>query len=206
MRIRPLLALFIVCMLAYACGSSTKVVSSWRDPETTIERGHYKKMLCIALVKDETNRRVAEDKLASLLPGSAVESYRYLGTLPDSVDSQAMEARLRNDGFDGIVIMRLAKQEKEVTYVPGSYPSHYYSPWGYYGYAMPYYADPGYVRTDDYYYIETNLYDMAKGKLVWTGITSSWEPASVSSVVEEVVNAVVRKMRDQGFLEQPAQK
>jgi hypothetical protein len=203
MRTASLLALFAVPVLFTACGSSTKVVSSWRDPETTIQQGHYKKMLCIALVKDETNRRVAEDKLATLLPGKAVESYRYLGTLPDSVDSQAMEARLRNDGIDGIVIMRLAKQEKEVSFVPGSYPMHYASPWGYYGYAMPYYADPGYVRTDNYYFIETNLYDMAKGKLVWTGITSSWEPSSVSSTVEEVVNAVVRKMRDEKFLEAP---
>ena len=62
-----------------SCSPSTKVVQSWRDPNTTIEQGHYKKLLCIALVKDETNRRVAEDKLVALMPGRAVQSYSYLG-------------------------------------------------------------------------------------------------------------------------------
>lgn len=158
-------------------------------------------MLCIALVKDESSRRVAEDKMASLTANQGVPSYRYLGPLPDSLS--ASDERLSADGFDGVVIMRLVRREKDVSYVPGSYPMHYYSPYGYYGHAMPYYSDPGYVRTDDYYYIETNLYDLKQNKLVWSGMTSTWEPSSIESAVQEVVNAVMRKMRDEGFLTQP---
>jgi hypothetical protein len=181
------------------------VVSSWSDPGTKIERGQYKKVLCMALVQNEANRRVAEDKLASLMPGRAVQSYTWFNVLPDSIDKQRTGDALRASGFDGVLIMRLVRKEKDVTYVPGSYPAPYYSAYGYYGYSHPYYADPGYVRTDDYYYIETNLYDLTKDKLLWSGMTSTWEPSSVESAVEGVVNAVVQKMRDEGFLTAPAQ-
>src|SRR5262245_53437647 len=104
----------LLLVLFQACSPSTKVVQSWRDPNTTIEQGHYKKLLCIALVKDETNRRVAEDKLVTLMPGHAVQSYTYIGTLPDTLDRQKTNARLSADGFDGILIMRLSRQEKEL--------------------------------------------------------------------------------------------
>lgn len=199
----PILAGFL---LLFSCAPSTKVVQSWRDPNTTIKAGQYRKLLCIALVKDESNRRVAEDKLASMMPGRVVQSYSYLGALPDTIDKHRFTQHLASEGFDGVVIMRLARREKDVSYVPGTYPGAYYSPWGYYGYASPYYHDPGYIRTDDYYFIETNLYDLGADKLVWTGMTSSWEPSSVSAVVGDVVTAVHNKMVSEGFIATPEQE
>lgn len=190
-------------LLLGACAPSTKVVQSWRDPNTTIQQGHYKKLLCIALVKDEVNRRAAEDKLVSMMPGRAVQSYNYLGALPDTMDRQRFSTHLAASGFDGVVIMRLARKEKDVSYVAGTYPGAYYSTWGYYGYARPYYSDPGYIRTDDYYFIETNLYDLGGDKLVWSSMTSSWEPSSVSQVVGEVVQAVHDRMVAEGFITIP---
>jgi hypothetical protein len=53
------------------------------------------------------------------------------------------------------------------TYVPGqayAVPGSY-SRWGsYYGHAY----SPGYVVEDEYVYIETNLYDVATEKLIWS--------------------------------------
>ncbi len=187
-----------------ACGSTTRVVQSWSDPGTTVVKGQYKKVFCMALLQDESSRRAAEDKLASLMPGRAVQSYKWFNVLPDSIDKQQTGDALRADNYDGVLIMRLARKEKDVTYVPGTYPGSYYSPYGYYGYARPYYSDPGYIRTDDYYFVETNLYDLAKDKLIWSGMTSTWEPSSVPGAVEDVVRAISEKMRDEGFMVQPA--
>lgn len=159
----------------------------------------------MVMLMDESNRRVAEDKLVSLMRTKAVQSYSYLGELPQNIDGTRLAEAMKADGYDAILIMRLAKQEKEVSYVPGSYPSSYYSPWGYYGYARPYYGDPGYIRTDNYYYVETNLYDLTSNKLIWSGMTSTWEPSNVPGAVEDIANAVHREMIEKGFLVPAAQ-
>ena len=186
-----------------SCGSGTKVVQSWRDPAVTAEEGSIKKMLVIALLRDEATRRIAEDEIVAQLQGRAVSSYLYLGPLPTELDMQPFMERLRTDGFDGLMIMRLAEVETQQTYVPGSYPAYYGSPYGYYGYSYPMYASPGYVQTDQYYRVETNFYSVATEKLVWSGVTSSFNPSSLTGTVDDIMKAIKQKMEFEGFLTKP---
>jgi hypothetical protein len=198
MRRSPL-PLLLVPILLTACGSSTKITQSWRDPAVSYEAGSVKKMLIIALMRDETTRRQTEDELTAQFRGKGVASYGYLGPLDAELDIE----RLRNDGFDAVMIMRLADVTQEQTYVPGSYPAYYGSPYGYYGHAYPMYADPGYVRTDMNYRVESNFYSVESQKLVWSGITSTMNPTDLSTAISEIVTAIREKMEREGFLHTP---
>ncbi len=195
-RILPLLFPLILA----ACGSSTRITQSWRDPAVSYEAGQVKKMLIIALMRDETTRRQIEDELVAQFRGKGVSSYGYIGVLPQQIEVEPFVQRLHDDGFDAVMIMRLADVTQEQTYVPGSYPSYYGSPWGYYGHAYPMYADPGYIRTDMTYRVETNFYSVASQKLVWSAVTSTMNPDNLSTTVTEIVTAIREKMEREGFL------
>ena len=193
-------------VLFIACGSSTRIVTSWRDPSVVIEEGSLNKVLFIALIKDEATRRAAEDELSRLSKANGIASYRYLGPDIEGINAPGMNDKMIADGIDGVVIMRLLDRSKEQTYVPGSaYPAYYASPYGYYGYAAPMFYDPGYVRTDITYTVETNVYSTRMGKLVWTGTTSTVNPTDLIQTVDEIVEAIHFKMVKEGFLTPAAQ-
>lgn len=196
---RTILAIATTALLM-GC-SSTRLVTSWRDPSVSVTEGSLNKVLFIALLKDEATRRAAEDELVSRSKAQGVASYTYFGNNIEAINAPGMNEQMIKDGIDGVVILRLVDLTKEQTYVPGTvYPSYYGSPYGYYGYAAPMYYDPGYVRTDVTYTIETNIYGTKQGKLVWTGTTSTVNPSSLSTTVREIMEEIHWKMVKEGFL------
>ncbi len=195
----------IILVFFYGC-VTTQIVSDWRDPSVTIKQGDFKKVLVLALVENEGSRRIIEDKLVSLLKTQGVASYSYLTKEDLAGTLEAAKAKIKKDGFDGIITMRLAKIEKDVNYVPGTYPSYFYSPWSYGAYAAPMYYDPGYYQVDDVYNVETNLYTLNPEKLIWSGVTSTINPEKIDKAVDEIAKVVKDKMVEEGFFVEEAKK
>ena len=198
---------FAIIVLSFlASCTSTEIVSSWRDPETTISADQIDKILFIALVKNETYRRVVEDKLVALSKGKGIPSYTFVtGSNLSQTDKEAITQRLKADGVDLIVIMRLVDVKDETRYVPGSTMSGYGGMgyggyWGGYGYAAPIYYTPGYYTTDKKYLVETNVYSVDQDKLVWSGTTSSMNPSKIDTTTAEIADAIIEEMKNEGFL------
>lgn len=196
----------MVLGLLVSC-TSTEIVSSWKDPETTISANRIDRILFIALVKNETYRRVVEDKLVSLSKGKGVASYNFVtGSNLGKTDKAVITERLKADGTDLIVIMRLLDVKDETRYVPGSSMGGYVGMrgyggyWGGYGYAAPMYYTPGYYTTDKKFLVETNVYSVEPDKLVWSGTTSSMNPSKIDTTTAEIADAVIEKMKKEGFL------
>lgn len=197
---------FCLFLVFYGC-VSTEIVNSWRDPSVTLKPGDMKKVLVIAMVQNESSRRTVENKLVSLMPQTqGVPSYSYLTKEDVSGDLNAAKEKVKKDGFDGVVTMRLVKIEKETNYVPGTYPSYFYSPWSYGAYAFPMYYDAGHYTVDDIYHVETNLYTLNPEKLVWTGVTSTFNPQKVDATVQEIAEVIKDKMVDEGFFVEAPKK
>jgi hypothetical protein len=181
-----------------SCGPSTRIASSWRDPGVTVDPNAFNKVLCAAFVQDETNRRVVEDELVKRLKGKGVASYTLNLA---AADSNNIEAKLKEAGFDGIIIMRLAAVEKETNYVPGSTGYPYYGGYrGYYGYAYGAYSTPGYYTEDKIFSVETNFYSVKTGKLMWSAKTETTNPSKTSQVTNEIADVITEKMISEGFL------
>ncbi|MDR3711890.1 MAG: hypothetical protein P4L51_03675 [Puia sp.] len=195
---RSLSAVFFMISL-FACSPHTTIVSSWRDPDVTVNTEELHKFVVAALLKNETVRRQVEDDMASMFPGKAVQSYKELGLTDLKENDDFYNSKLKSEGYDGIVIMRLVNVDKDTRYVPGSYPVYYRTWRGYWGYAYPGYYDPGYYTTDKTYHVEVNVYSLKRDKLIWTGNTSTINPPR-GELFSSVSKTVVKKMRDEGFL------
>jgi len=190
-------------LLAASCSPSTSITSSWKDADKEIKIEQLHKVLVVALFKSETSRRTAEDKMLEYLDGKGVASYNYLDAGISAKNEDAIRDKIKRDGFDGAVTMRLVDVDKEQTYTPGnfaSYPPYYRNFSGYYYRNWSYFNTPGYYSTTKTYTVEINVYSIKEEKIIWTGITKSVDPGGVDKMTTEIVQVVYKKMLKEGFI------
>ena len=184
-----------------SCGPTTEITKSWREPEASVTPGPELKTLVIAMVKDETSRRVIEDQLVKRLSTTSVPSYTMLTTeMIQAASDQALNDLVVKNKFTHVLLMRLADIEKETSYVPGTTTAYYGGYGRYYGYGASMYSSPGYYTTDKNYFIETTIFTVEPNKLVWTGTTKTVNPSKIEKTVNEIADAVTAQMRKDGFL------
>ena len=197
------LPIYLLILIIHTYCVSTTIISSWKEQNKQIEIGKLHKVLVVALFKDETNRRKAEDQMVIYLKGKGIVSYNYLDDNISAKNEEAIRDKIKTDGFDGAITMRLIDVDKEKTYTPGnitSYPSYYQTFGGYYYRNWNYYRTPGYYSTTKTYTIETNVFSIKEDKIIWTGITQTTNPEGVNKLTEEVTKVVYKKMVSEGFI------
>jgi len=199
------LLLFCTLLTFIISCNSSRIVKTWKDPDTQVSVEKLNKVLVVAFLRDETSRRTAEDKMASLLNGKAVTSYSYFKDDIKSLKEDDVRNQLKNDGFDGAVTMRLVDVDKDVTYTPGTfstYPVYYRTFGGYYLRGWSYYSTPERYQTTKTYSVETNVYSLKQDKLVWSGLTESTNPGGVDKLTADISNTVYKRMVKEGFISQ----
>ena len=190
-------------MLAISSCSSTKITSTWREPNKEISLNKLNKVLVVALFQNETSRRKAEDQMVSYFYGKGVASYNYLDENISTKNENAIREKIKNDGFDGAVTMRLLDVDKEDVYSRGNismYPSYYRNFSGYYFRNWGYFSDPGYYSTTKTYTVETNVFSIKEDKIIWSGITKTTDPSGVTKMTDEIGKAVFDEMVKEGFI------
>ncbi|HSD07048.1 hypothetical protein [Flavobacterium sp.] len=210
----------LICVFFASCGSNTTIVSSWRDPNATLSKEQFKKVMVVALVKNESTRRATENRIASINPNVLISSYNYLNQQNLNLSQEEKLKILQNENFDGVITMRFIRADKETDYVPGTanyyggmaYPGMGYGYvggygmgygagfGGWYGAYAPAYYTPGYYQENTYYYIETNIFDLKNNKLVWSATTKSLDVSDVNTTVDEIMEACVQQMRADGYM------
>jgi hypothetical protein len=206
---------FIAMSLVFltSCSSGTAIVSSWKDPETTNANTEFKKILVVALVKNEATRRITENRIAAIGP-KFHSSYSILnGTTLDLSKEQKLKI-LKDENYDAVVTMRLVDTVKETSYVPGTNTSIYYGGYGgmyggygayggfggWYGMYSPVYYDPGYYQESTSYLVETNVFSLKSDKLIWTGTTKSSNGSDIGLLVDSIIATVMQEMKKDGFV------
>lgn len=204
--------LFIAALVA-GC-ASTQIVSQWTDPQ--YKSGPLKKVVVFIAAKDEALRRAAEDRAVAALTGGTkgVASYTLFPDQKelDKRNEEKIKAVLEKQGIDGAIVTRLEAVDKDSVYVPphtyavpGAAPPvagvPYGSFYGYYGYAYGYaYATPGYTYQETKYRIETLVYRLPQGNIVWTATTESVNPDSRQQVSEELMRIVGQELVKDGII------
>lgn len=206
MKQKVLLTLSLIAIIM-ACTTPTKLINVWVDPSLTAENIEpFKKVLVIAKIRDETSNRITEDKLVAKLNMPAYPSYGWL--LPSDTNQIEVDKKLKEKGFDGIIAMRLTDVNETLNYQQGSggyyaggyggYYGGYYGgmPGGYYGH----YSTPGYYTQDKTFYVETSIFSLTTGKLMWSGTTTTMNPTELDKTLDEIIYAIRSKLKEQGLI------
>jgi hypothetical protein len=168
--------LIALAIAAVGC-ATTEMTSTWTDP--TARGASMARIAVIALSKDPGLRRMAEDTAASQMRGAqAVPSY------------EVVKAKLLAQGFQGVLVMRMAGVTEQVTAVGGPYGTFD----GYYDWAGSAVYAPGYLETDTIVHVVSNLYSLDQNKLVWSGVSQTFDPASAKSFMTDVSKAVAKSL------------
>jgi hypothetical protein len=175
--------------IAFAMGcATTEMTSTWTDPSA--KGAALSKIAVVCLTKDAGLRRVAEDAAAAQMAGAqATPSYQVLGDA-DLKDKDAVKAKLKASGFNGVLVMRLASVDEQVTPV-----STYGDFDGYYGWAGGAVYAPGYMETDTVAKVVSNMYSLDDNKLVWSGTSKTFDPVSAKEFMTDVSKAVAKSLQ-----------
>ncbi len=175
--------------LAMGC-ATTEMTSTWTDPGAKGKM--LSKVAVICMAKDPGLRRQAEDAAASQLQmkgAQGIASYQILGEV-DLKDREAVKAKLRDAGVDGALVMRMTGVTEQASMVAGPYSTFD----GYYDYGAAVY-EPGYVQTDTIVHAVSNLYSLAENKLIWSGTSRTFDPASATQFMTDVSKAVAQSLQ-----------
>jgi hypothetical protein len=192
--------------LGLAACASTRFSSTWKAPDAGPLNFRGQKVAALVITPNESTRLGAEGVLARELTARGVQGIPAYNLLPpnESRDKEKAKALFTTAGIAGVVVMRAAGQQKEVSYSPGYWSAPYYgSFWGgggYYGYGWGAVYDPGYLRTDTIVNVETLIYDLRSDKLVWAGMSESTNPERVDALVKELVAAAAGELKKQGLV------
>src|SRR5262249_20736114 len=200
---RTTLAILIAGAAVAAAGPT--LVSTWTNPEAQPGTFQGKKVIAVFVSTEEAIRRSAEDTLARELtrrgaqgvPGYSVVSRAEIR------DVEKAKARLATSGAAGIVAMWRVQREQARS---GSGADNHGRPTagvassGDWTIAWSGIYDPGTLRSDNVVSIETKVYSLEQGKLLWAGTSQATNPKKVDGLVKDLVGKVAAEMKKAGLM------
>lgn len=184
-----------------AC-SNTKVTSSWKEPETSLDKSQ--KIMVLGLVNDREGRlrgQMEKEMVLALQKQGyqAVSAFDQFGpkAFKGLKEEQALN-KLRKDDIDKVLTIVMLDKSKEKNYVPGNnmypYGPFYGRWWGYYNWMYGRVYQPGYYTTNTRYFLESNLYSIRDKQLLYSIQTETFDPASAERMAVVYTNKVVADM------------
>jgi hypothetical protein len=183
----------LVVAAAAACAGPTTVEQSWVAP-TARAQPPMQRLATLFVSENATMRHSAEDRLAFDLRQQGIAanpSYAVLGDQLDPENLDKAKARLRQLGYDGVVVMQIVDREQEIESLPG------YGGWGGWGWYGGYYGNS--IYTETIYRMETSAYDLRTGRLVWSMLTRTDDPETARELIGTTSQVATRRFVSQGL-------
>lgn len=193
-------------LIVAGCASATQLTTVWTDP--AFRTSSLRKLMVIGIGPSATTRRIFEDKFTAALRAQGIvaePSYPLVGD--GNLDSARLGAEMHRTGCDGVFVTRIVDQKTVRTYYPPYYvptAGHLAAPWAYgygwynyYSTGYGYFGTPGYTVETQVVNLETNLYRVSDGQLVWSALSREWlgqaetPGVEVDPFVRQLVSALV---------------
>ncbi len=195
-------SVFFLALLS-SC-TSTKITSVWMDSKKA--GTSFNDIMIIGIANEEHNRRLFEEQFANQLRAAGVESEVSYALLPQgtAIDRETVAAAIEGKTIDAIIVTHLVGVEEETVYRPSmdyrpAY-GYYDGLYSYYPHVHTYVHQPGYYTTHEVVKLETNLYEVATGKLVWSAQSKSFAPDSAKNVIDELVTLVIKDLQQKALI------
>jgi len=197
----------VVLLFFFGC-SSTRLVSSWKAPDTAVKQ--YNKVLVLGLMAPknlELRENLEKGLVQGFLANGMASGSAYMEYGPkafENLDEASAVAKITDNGYDAVLVVALLDRSKDKDYVPGTVS---YRPYVYYNYFWGFYQtvyqriySPGYYTESTNYTLEANFYDLNTKGLKYSAQTKSFNPSSAKSLGTELSQVIMNDMIKQGVI------
>jgi hypothetical protein len=189
--------LVMLAALVAGCASTT-LRDSWSDPSYT--RGAFHKWIVVGVGGDTVAKRTFEDIMVARLRARGVDAlpgYRYL---PEGRASESqLDGAVATSGADGLMMVHLRRVQTRTQVTTAMVPGPAYPGFGWYGVYGGWYSVPE-VRQYDIATVETTVYEVYGKKLVWSGITETFDPRSVAQEAPQFSEVILDALAQHGIV------
>jgi hypothetical protein len=204
-----IISLLLLALIMSGCGPTQKVIGFWADPDAT-SMGPYNKIFVIVISPDQDKNYFLETEMGNTLISRGYKVVRFNDIFPpnftftkDFKREQLAEA-IKETGCDAVLTLALLDSKTVESYHPGSvyYPTNYGYYGSYYNYYSHYYPvvySPGYYSVDKTFYLETNAYDLASDKLLWSVQSEAKNPANLEEGFKQYANMLINHLKGKGL-------
>jgi hypothetical protein len=179
-------------LLVAAC-SSPQLTASWKDP--AYQAAPLNKVMVLGISNSDANRRIFEDSFSQALQQAGVNAQVSYPLLPESgaIPQERIQQTLAKTGADGVLVTRLINVDQRVEVSPAMGPMYGRGFYGWYGSAWA--AVPPSVDTYKVLTLESTLWDMKSGKVIWSGTSDTLEVSDIAKFSQQLAKVLITKMR-----------
>jgi hypothetical protein len=195
----------IAGMAAITLGcSSVSLTDVWVNP--TYSNSQVNNILVAGLAHRPGIRSNFEYQLQHEFNSRGVSALTTVERVPEGerIDNSTLDKYFATDRIDAVLVTSLVSAETVTEWVPGNTyvaPAGHYSTWhGHYAARYEVYQEPGYLRTSKEFVLESNLYDVNTGKLIWRGLSKAVDPQSAMEVIDDLSKMLVSQLGKDGIV------
>jgi hypothetical protein len=190
-----LIAVIAVSLLS-GC-SDSKMTNTWKDPQF---QGpiKFQKTVTLCIHPDPTVRRIVEDEMVKQIGANRAVAGHTILSDDDRKDVNKVKAKLQAAGVDGAVTLRLAGSRTETAYdtaVGGEAPFY-----DYYDRNGAFMSSQESAYSDNIIAIQTHIYSVTEGRLLWSGTTELTNPSDAREIVDSLAKAVGAELKKEKLL------
>lgn len=199
-----LLITLVIAVLLSGC-AKTKFTKQWVAED--FNEQPYDDILVLAVADKMGNRQDTENYVVEKLGEAGIDAMQSYDILPKTeiIDREAVGKAIDGLQLDAVIVMYATGITEEEYYVParrfGVYSgygyghAHYGSFYNYYPHAFSYVYLPGYDNTHSVVALESSLFDLDTGKMVWSGLSNTFAPESVDDVIHNITVLTINELR-----------
>jgi len=190
--------------------ANTKFTKQWVDEDFDGEP--FDDILVLVVADKMGNRQDAENYIVEKLGESGIDAMPSYDILPktQTIDREAVGKAIEGLQLDAVIVMFASGVTEEEYYVPtrrfgvyagyGYNHAHYGSFYDYYPHAMTYVYIPGYDNRHYVVALETSLFDLDTGNMVWSGQSNTFAPESVDDIIHNITLLMIRELKNKSII------
>jgi hypothetical protein len=204
-----IVSLLLFAMIMSNCGPTQKVTGFWADPEAA-SKGPYKKAFVIVLTPNKDVNYYIESEIRKTLISRGYKVVMFNDIFPPNLTlsrdftREQLAESIKKTGCDAVFTLALLDAKSVESYHPGTVYApvnygYYGSYYGYYNYYYPQVYSPGYYSVDKTFYLETNLYDLASDKLLWSVQSEASNPSNLDDWFKKYSYMLINHLKGKGL-------
>ena len=161
-----------------------------------------KKVAAVLISHDDSLRMSVEEALARELTSRGPVGVAAYRTIPAELlqDPDKARAWFERTGVAGVMVLRVLSVDKETVASAVVWSTMYYQDFNNY-YATGWGgATPLRTRQVTTIAVETMLFDVATGKLIWGSVTESTNPKNVQTYIAGLADEIAKELRREGLV------